>query len=104
MGVYSSIPGEVIPPTNENWKFLGTITVESGLCCIGAPESLKDILRGPLDQGFTDKLGDIGEVGFKQVAGSIVTKTGFGDGEYNVYAKIKHGRVMEVKISFKDEC
>jgi len=97
------MPGEIIPPNNENWKFVGTIIVDSGLCCIGAPESLKDILKGPLNKDFVAKLDDISEIGWKQVDGSIVTKTGFGDGEYNVYAKVQHGRVMEIKISFKDE-
>lgn len=99
----SPVPGEVIPPSNENWTFAGTISVDSGLCCIGAPESLKDVLKGPLNKDFVAKLGNISETGFKQVEGSIVTKTGFGDGDYNVYCKIQRGRVMEVKISFKDE-
>jgi len=99
----------------SEWKKVGVIGVDAGLCWVGDPcyilhkdEPPKDIGKSwgefcdiitPLDESGTVQLNyDLGSPGL-----GVVVSTGYGDGEYPVYAKIVHGRVEEIRVVFVGE-
>lgn len=94
---------------DDEWKAVGEISVDAGLCWIGDPcyilhreTPYKDLGKDWL--GFCAKLNgptiqfdhDLGSPGL-----GVAVSTGYGDGDYAVYAKFnKEGRVAEVKVVF----
>lgn len=103
---------DTIKPRSE-WKEIGTVYVDSGSIIVGDPMAIlsdyqyqewckrQDHLRDPL----YDKQETIEETTNKP-RNLITCSTGFGDGDYHVFAKItdfgKLGkRVMEIRISFE---
>ena len=92
----------------ELWKQIGVIGVDAGLCWIGDPcyvvskdashvwdkwsKFCDDTTHMKLHQQFNYKMGHEGL--------GVCVSSGYGDGEYPVFAKIKDGRVQEVKVKF----
>ena len=92
-------------------KQIGTIGVDAGMCWIGDPcyilhkeKPFKDIGKDWLD--FCNKLGedyptkkqfnfDKGHAGL-----GVCVSTGYGDGEYPVYAEIEDNRIKSVTVKF----
>ncbi len=93
-------PAEI--PTIDGWEHIGHIPIDSGLCLIGDNCYI----------GESDKNDDLDEYTADIVFGTkaneqiLVTENGLGllirsdDGQHNVFAKYKDGRVAELKIVF----
>lgn len=104
---------------NENigWKFVGTFGVDSGQVLITDPcyvsdwkgnefvdEEVKSMQKsGAYDYSYSGACA----MTLKNNAGSIglgcdgvVSSTGYGDGEYSVYALYEDNRVKELRIKF----
>jgi hypothetical protein len=95
------------------WKLVGHFGVDAGLVWIGDPcyvlhkEASKPDTIGKNWGEFCDIIGnkDITVFGFtnrsKEGLG-ICLATGWGDGDYPVYARIEDGRVMQIYIDFDE--
>jgi len=85
----------------EKEKQIGICGVDSGTLLLGDPcywMSEKDYDKEVVDSNFDRSRQvnyDLGHAGK-----GVVVSTGYGDGCYPVYAKIKDGRVKEVRIKF----
>ena len=86
---------------------IGTVSVDSGQLLLVDPcyldkrqfeDLYAECCKATGDEKNPDK-------NFDQVFDTLAlcTSTGYGDGEYPVYAKIEHGRIMKVVINFEDE-
>ena len=106
---------------SAGWVKIGTFGVDSGQVLITDPCYVKDFI-GDDKEDFDDKKikeiqkskkypysynGACARTLSKRQAGSIglgcdgvVSETGFGDGEYSVYAKYEDSRVKELRIVF----
>lgn len=89
---------------------IGHIGVDAGLCWIGDPCYILHKATPPIEIGtdwsdFCDKIEnmkfgksfnyDMGHEGL-----GVVVSTGYGDGEYPVYATIQDGQVKSVTVEF----
>lgn len=92
------MPERLVPPNNERWISLGTITIDCGRAIIGDPFHIHKMTKGKWDE-FADKIGEFEH--FKQINEAVVFKTGWGDGDYEVFGKIQHGKLTEIRINFK---
>jgi hypothetical protein len=103
---------DTVEPESE-WKEIGTIYVDSASLIIGDPMS---ILSDNQYEKWCNQQEDLGnplynksesiEKTSKKPRNMITCSTGFGDGDYRVFAKIvdfgdEGKRVMEVRISFE---
>lgn len=91
-----------------NWKKIGYIGVDAGLCWVGDPCYIlhKEKLPETLGKDWSDfctKLGDdvtkfnyeLGHEGL-----GVCVSTGYGDGLYPVYANIEKGLVRGIWVDF----
>ena len=96
----------------SEWMLVGHFGVDAGLCWIGDPcyvihneEGLPSTL-GKNWGDFCDKLHDMnhGAKSFNYARGheglGVCVTTGFGDGNYPVYARLQEGRVAQLFIDF----
>ena len=95
------------------WKKVGTIGVDAGLCWVGDPCYIIHPHRGmpeevgkdwgefcSLLESNRDKSSDEDAIQFGDGLG-VAVSTGYGDGEYNVYArKTSDDRVAELRVVF----
>mgnify|MGYP001572613231 CR=1 FL=1 len=103
--------------SEPNWKQIGVIGVDAGICWIGDPCYILH-KEGPAQQELESVLGKdwfefCAKLGGKytQFAYALghpglgmVVSTGYGDGVYPVYAKFNtEGRLVGVKVAFADE-
>lgn len=83
---------------------VGNIGIDAGICWIGDPcyilhqDELPDAVGKSWNE-FCDIVGGKEHVAIDDGLGVCVS-TGYGDGEYPVFAEIKDGRVMRVIIDF----
>jgi hypothetical protein len=99
----------------EGWELVGHFSVDAGLVWIGDPCYILHTDEGGLPKTlgkdwseFCDKLGN--DYPTKRVFGftedgdglGICLSTGYGDGTYPVYARIKEDRLVQVYIDFED--
>lgn len=100
----------------SEWRKIGEIGVDAGLCWVGDPcyilHKTKKELPTTLGKdwgGFCDKLDHSGGyTQFNYSAGhpglGVVVSTGYGDGVYPVYIKYGNdGRVAGVYVDFMDQ-
>lgn len=87
-------------------KKIGTVCVDSGQLLLVDPcylgkKQFKDLYQECCDATYDEKNP---KKVFDQVINSLglCTSTGYGDGEYSVYAEVKSGRVMKIVIDFED--
>ena len=95
----------------SEWKKVGVIGVDAGLCWVGDPcyilhqgEELPDFL-GKNWSEFCEKLhkDSSGATQFGHSFG-VAVSTGYGDGCYNVFVKHNsEGRIAEMKVVFIEE-
>ena len=74
------------------WKKLGQVFVEGGSLIIGECFDKKDFPRYPFEKdpyGIQIGVGD-----------AVISSTGYGDGCYEIMAKIVECRVAEIRIKF----
>jgi hypothetical protein len=101
---------------DKDWKKIGVIGVDAGLCWIGDPCYILGGKRpkavGADWHAFCEKLSEGEVTQFKYDKGhdglGVAVHTGFGDGLYDVFAKIVKlpgwgTRIAEVRIVFIDE-
>jgi len=93
----------------SEWKEIGKIFVDAGLCWVGDPcyTVTPDASHHPAKSWdeFCDKLDESPTKNYKQWGEGIgvTVQTGYGDGEYPVYAKFNgDGRIMAVMVDFDD--
>jgi hypothetical protein len=109
----------------SEWEQIGTFGVDSGQVLITDPCYVKDFIgddKEDFDEAKQKEMQESGKFAYsyngacartldiskdRRGAGSIgqgcdgvVANTGFGDGEYPVYAKFEEGRCKEIKIVF----
>jgi len=102
----------------KNWVKIGTFGVDSGQVLITDPCYLDDWKAEDYDGVQIEAMQKSGQFAYSyngacamtsspKGAGSIgggvdgvVSNTGYGDGEYSVYAHYENGRVMELRIKF----
>jgi len=102
----------------DKWVKIGTVGVDAGMVWIGDPcyilhqpsEQLAQFGLGKTWDEFVENLYDgadaddcqFEQTGAKDMKLGVAVRSGFGDGAYDVYAKIDHasGRIAEVKIKF----
>lgn len=104
---------QLVVMAKSEWKKVGEIGVDAGLCWIGDPCYLiadedhhplseKDI--GPTWHAFCERMGDAKTRQFNYDAGhaglGVCVQTGHGDGTYPVEAKIVDGVVREIRVRF----
>jgi len=92
------------------WKKIGVIGVDAGICWIGDPCYILHQEEIPKDIGknwteFCNRTDtpdnhwqfnyDAGHPGL-----GVCVSTGWGDGEYKVFAREENGRIAEVKVVF----
>ena len=91
------------------WKKIGVIGVDAGICWIGDPCYILHQEEPPAAIGkdwhdFCDKIKEGNFWQFNYDAGhpglGVCASTGWGDGEYNVYARHEAGRIAELKVVF----
>lgn len=102
------------------WKKVGVIGVDAGICWVGDPCyilhkkdeerpkaigknwgefcDILDSLHESQNDGALQLNYDMGHPGL-----GVVVSTGYGDGEYPVYARLKRGRVAEIRVVFVDD-
>jgi hypothetical protein len=95
-----------------DWKKVGVIGIDAGLCWIGDPcyltadssenpaktweEFCKKLPNKAMSKQWNYKMGHPGL--------GVSVSTGYGDGEYNVYVKKNdEGRIAEVKVVFIED-
>lgn len=90
----------------HDWRKIGIVDVDAGLCWIGDPCYLANG-KGPMQdwRKFCDQLDhENGHQKWQHELGhdglGVSVSTGYGDGSYNVYAKKIEGRISEVKVVF----
>jgi hypothetical protein len=85
---------------------IGRVGVDSGLMYIGDPCYVIDKPLGQMDWGeflnmmYGGRDPDVGLTWIIENGTAIVSSTGYGDGEYPVYAEYKDGRVARIIIDF----
>ena len=79
------------------WVKIGSFSVDAGICWIGDPCYVKGLFKDW--HKFVDKLGP-GVTEFKE---GICLPSGYGDGQYFVYAKYNRGTIEQVLIDFHGE-
>jgi hypothetical protein len=100
-------------PKQDKWELVGHFGVDAGLCWIGDPCYVFHREEGPprsigknwaefcnlIEHYPTTKTFnfDGGHEGL-----GVCVSTGWGDGYYPVYARIKDGRVMQLYINFDE--
>lgn len=94
---------------SNQWKKIGEIDVDSGLCWIGDPcyvlHSYKLNSIGDNWHEFCEKINDDDRVtAFSHNTGcdgaGLAVSSGYGDGTYPVYARFVGKRIAEVRVTF----
>lgn len=84
----------------NKWTKIGSIGVDAGIVWIGDPCYIKKNYFLPWDK-FCDKLPHDGSA--KEFKEGICVPSGYGDGEYNVYARYgRDGVIQGILIDFAD--
>ena len=97
----------------DKWKLVGRFGVDAGIVWIGDPCYIIHTDEMPKTIGkdwgeFCNLLGDdyptMKSFGFtKDTDGlGVCLSTGYGDGEYPVYARIEQGRIVQIYIDFDE--
>jgi len=96
----------------DNWIRLGSFAVDAGLVSIGDPCYLQQDNPFKDWERFCEQLNELDDPNHAAIshqgevldscedAKCIISNTGYGDGSYDVMARVKDGRVMEIRICF----
>ena len=87
---------------SKNLTLIGRIGVDAGMCWIGDPcYVLPDDARSNPGANWDDFCAAMLKTNVKEFNEGVCVTTGYGDGEYPVYAEIdKNGVVCSVQIRF----
>lgn len=88
-----------VKKTHNKWIKVGEFNVEGGTVIIGelfTPEDIEKTFQKDIDMDDDSKPWMI------QLphGGGVICSTGYGDGKYEVKAKLCNGRIKEIKIEF----
>lgn len=99
----------------DSWKLVGNFTVDSGLCYIRDPCYILHTEKDPpksIGNNWSDFCNNLGDdyptkksFGFNMGHEGLgmCLSTGWGDGFYPVYARVKGGRILQIFIDFDGE-